>query len=548
MLDFEKSYTISMIDDPYGYKSLYRCLVNVDGIISGISDNYCPVGGIVGDCSGSNAYGGSLITVADKLSAKTSNSSKAARVGDILGSIGGGTYFFENIFKNSSMEMDAVNTANSSYAVKEDVASPLTKSQLKQESWLKRYFCSNPYQSIDYLDEDPDAVWVIKNGELPELYYNVLRDITVSKSEHGTISVDKPQAIDDEIVTVSAEPDSGYELNKIYVNGQPIVGKTFEVNGNSDVYATFSEKTPEYNITVKGAKNASASVSNADSTAEISIMSDSDSINAMDGDEIVVTTTANENYTVDAVYVNNEAIASDSFIVSDNSVVTMDVSSISTSLTAETNEPTDVGINYAFVSGSVLSGDEQTEKYIRYWKTDEPDTVYTSEVKYGTGDYSTKLDELESFVEYSYQMTEFGDIHTFVTDYKYIDEPDSTDTPNDGGGGSSTPTPTDKPTAAPTENPKNNLFEILSAETVGNSIVANISNISSDTQSGTLIYAAYAADGTLINVEEIAINDLDPTYVFAYVFTIPENAVSGKLFIWDSYSGMRVLSESRRIE
>ncbi len=45
-----------------------------------------------------------------------------------------------------------------------------------------------------------------------------LNDITLDKVENGEISVDKTQAVNGEIVTVTAKPSDNYQLNKIYVN------------------------------------------------------------------------------------------------------------------------------------------------------------------------------------------------------------------------------------------------------------------------------------------------------------------------------------------
>ena len=57
--------------------------------------------------------------------------------------------------------------------------------------------------------------------------YDVLRAITVEQPEHGTVTVDRQAAIKGETIAVATEPDEGYELRKITVNGSPIEGNTF---------------------------------------------------------------------------------------------------------------------------------------------------------------------------------------------------------------------------------------------------------------------------------------------------------------------------------
>ena len=52
--------------------------------------------------------------------------------------------------------------------------------------------------------------------------------ITVTQpAAGGTISVSAGQATADTIITVTAIPSAGYQLNRILVDGQPIAGNTF---------------------------------------------------------------------------------------------------------------------------------------------------------------------------------------------------------------------------------------------------------------------------------------------------------------------------------
>ena len=132
-----------------------------------------------------------------------------------------------------------------------------------------------------------------------------------------------------------------YEINSVYVNGVEIDGTAFEMSGACDVYATFKPITPEYNVKVQTDGNAAATLVNMDkdSGGEISLMSVGDTeLTARDGEEIKVNASAIDDYTVDGVYVNGEEIAADSFIVTDNSTVSLDVQSLSTDVKAVTND------------------------------------------------------------------------------------------------------------------------------------------------------------------------------------------------------------------
>ena len=101
------------------------------------------------------------------------------------------------------------------------------------------------------------------------------------------------------IVTITAEPNEGYKLNAIYVNGEEIVGSTFEVSGDSSVYAVFGEKTPEYNIKVSAIENVSATLVNVGELTAAGIklsaimpMSNTTTMSAENGTEIQVNSVA----------------------------------------------------------------------------------------------------------------------------------------------------------------------------------------------------------------------------------------------------------------
>ncbi|MCH5211357.1 MAG: hypothetical protein J1F01_10400 [Oscillospiraceae bacterium] len=164
----------------------------------------------------------------------------------------------------------------------------------------------------------------------------------------------------------------------------------------------------------------------------------------------------------------------------------MDVVNISTDIKAVTNNAESIGNYFALLSGSVEDVD-CAERYIRYWTTDNPDELYTSEVQEGSGDYSVFVEDLIPKTTYQYQMCESGEVKSFTTlDSMTADgnNEEPIDPPVD-------PTPNPViPTPDPVE-PKEICFDIQNAQIVDDKVTATIVNISDSAQSGSLIFAAY---------------------------------------------------------
>lgn len=523
--DTYKTYNVTVIEDMNEPAAVSRSFVNVDGMLfsssSGKSiyggDAYA--GGIIGYGGGGSQSGSeakNLLVMADKISAKTTNSTNEARAGDMIG-FDNGSFDFNTIFSNSSLTLSAVNTENSSNAGTETIGTPQTDSQLKRIATLNRIFGPDTYQSLEYLNDHPEAVWVIKDGELPELYYNVLRDITLDQVENGSITVDKTQAVDGERVTVTAVPNDGYQLNKIYVNGE-IVGDNFVVSGDSTVYATFSEKTPEYTARVETNNNAAASLINVDSGEGISLMSNNDTISAPDGNEIKVNTEADTDHAVESVYINGAELMSESFIITEDTVVTMDVVNISTDISAVTGEATDVGNYFATLSGSVEDV-EGAERYIRYWEENNAEFVYTTEVLPGGGEYSVEVTELIPGATYCYQMCETGEVRTFVAEGLDISDPDGTDIPDDPD----VPDEPDDP--APVLPVTTATVTMSQTETMYSFEVET-----EDSYENCYVYAAlYDENGILLSVNTVPLEDTAPTTI---TIDKRDNGAKAKVFIW----------------
>ena len=429
-----KTYTVSIVEDKI---SLSRCFSNVEGTISSASPNKnAYAGGIIGygNSGGNGCFNGkNLLAVSDRVMASTENRSYSANSGDIIGKNLNNKFTFLDIYSNSSMDLSASNSANSANAVTETKGASKTFTQIKRESFLKAVFGPATYQSIDYLNTDPTAVWVIRNGELPELYYNVLKNIEISdKIEHGKITTDKSQAVKGEVVSITAIPDFDYELNKIYINGVEISGNTFEVDDETTVYALFTPKPKKYTAKIENNNNVTASLFNADEVGQISLLSASNEITATDGDEIKIATTTNDNFNLDAILVNGEEVVGNSFIVTDDSIVTLDVKNTDTTIKAVTNDADDISYTTAVVSGKMMSENDSTSQgYIRYWSENELDEIYTTEFKEGV-EYSVELQDLLPGTTYYYQMTENGDVKSFTTILEESDG-ETTDEPYESG-------------------------------------------------------------------------------------------------------------------
>lgn len=394
------------------YSPDVRCsFANVDGLLygEGRSSN---VGGLDGVIVGDAISVQGSLSVALKINAKAT---EKAYKGYIVGKTNDIAFDISSTYYGSDVELpnngsnDVINTAGTARATR----------LMKMPSFLKNQLGLGEYISVENLKENPDAVWVIRDGQLPELYYNCLNDITVSKDmENGGITVDKTQAVDGETVTITATPNDGYELNSVYVNGVEIDGTAFEMSGACDVYATFKPITPEYNVKVQTDGNAAATLVNMDkdSGGEISLMSVGDTeLTARDGEEIKVNASAIDDYTVDGVYVNGEEIAADSFIVTDNSTVSLDVQSLSPDVKAVTNDVEGIDEYEITFSGSVSGDEENAVRYIKYWCNDDPTQVYTTEPQNGAGEYSVKIPSwyFEPEKTYSYSMADGGNIKTF---------------------------------------------------------------------------------------------------------------------------------------
>ncbi len=104
--------------------------------------------------------------------------------------------------------------------------------------------------------------------------------VTAGECQNGSVSVDKATANYGDVITVTATPATGYELDTVEIDGTAIAGTTFTMPAK-DVTVTATFKKTDYTITIGECVNGSVSVSQT--TANY-------------GDVILVTATPDEGY------------------------------------------------------------------------------------------------------------------------------------------------------------------------------------------------------------------------------------------------------------
>ena len=164
-------------------------------------------------------------------------------------------------------------------------------------------------------------------------------EVSVGTVENGTVAVSTEGTVEEgTTITVTATPDTGYELNQILVNGTAITGNTFEVAADSVVTATFTKTI--YEVSVGTVENGRVWVN------------DSSAVGCVMGSLIVVTATPDEGYELTAILVDGAPITGTSFNVTGNHVVTA-------TFTSTTPDPTptyDGSINIDSINSNIWAG------------------------------------------------------------------------------------------------------------------------------------------------------------------------------------------------
>lgn len=515
-----KNFDIAFVEPTDIPCIINNTFANISGSISSSANYSSSSGGIVGTATGSTgsvATANNIIVFADEIDASTTGTSYNGYAGYLVGNAN--NYLsFDNAYYDAEMALvSSSNTMNTDGIEK--------SKRTINSNFFATTMGLTPYTTLSNLENNHDAIWILKNGELPELYYNCLNDITISKDiVNGTVTADKSQAVDGEIVTVTAIPNNNYVVNKIFVNGEE-KDSTFIMNGDCEIYVTFTEKVEEYNVSISANENATGTLVNVDSTTPMlmSVMSVSDednsTITAKDGEEILINTIADTDYTVDTIYVNGEELTGNSFILDDNSVVTMDVTSIKTNIEAITDDVVDVGCHFAVVSGSVSNEDENAVKYIRYWSADNAETIYTTDIETGSGYYIFEIEELNPETTYYYQMTEVGEVKSFTTSKEPIDEYECDENSGADENGSQPITATTYKTLASTYK-----FSIECSQALTTEFLA---------------IACYDSDGKLLVLKQV---ECDGDTFYTGSVPIDTDIDYSKIFVWSAFSSLKPLT------
>ena len=133
--------------------------------------------------------------------------------------------------------------------------------------------------------------------EVKASFKTIVYEIRTYSSSVGNLYIESNYASAGDEITVYVHPFQGYELDTIYVNGQPITGNIFTMPAQiTEVSASF--KKIQYTVTVR--ENANGTVELSKNKAGI-------------GDKITVTVTPVAGYELDEIKVNNKTITSNPF-------------------------------------------------------------------------------------------------------------------------------------------------------------------------------------------------------------------------------------------
>ena len=145
-----------------------------------------------------------------------------------------------------------------------------------------------------------------KNTTVEVTFKKVTYTISLNSVSNGTASLSKTTAAEGEVITVTVNPDAGYTLDSIKVNGAVISGNSFTMSAqNTIVEVTF--KKADYIITLSDIDpiTGSASLSRNEACA---------------GDEVVITVNPAKGYELDTISVNGKTISGLSFTMPEQNV------------------------------------------------------------------------------------------------------------------------------------------------------------------------------------------------------------------------------------
>ena len=132
-----------------------------------------------------------------------------------------------------------------------------------------------------------------KEANVVVTFKKAIYKITLITPVGGTVTLSKTSANYNETITVTTKENTGYKLDKIYVNGIASSSKTSFTMPNEDAEVVVVFNPIDYNITVNCGANGNASVPKN---------------SANYGDTIVITATPSTGYTIDTIKVNDKEL------------------------------------------------------------------------------------------------------------------------------------------------------------------------------------------------------------------------------------------------
>lgn len=186
--------------------------------------------------------------------------------------------------------------------------------------------------------------------------------ITLSAESIGGIESGSAVA-EGTVVTVTATPADGYEIESIYVNDIPIQGLTFTVRGDCRVRVVVKEKEAPpamYAVTVRTQPNVTVTLTDKDGN-EIS-----PGTLLPEGTVVKVSAIAAEGYELEGIYLNNEAMVGDTFTVSELSEVYA---------VAKAVEPTHFTVNFSASGNGKVSATVDGEPVLSGEKVESGKTL-----------------------------------------------------------------------------------------------------------------------------------------------------------------------------
>lgn len=171
-----------------------------------------------------------------------------------------------------------------------------------------------------------------------------VENVSVTLSAENIGEIESGSAVaEGTIVTVTATPTDGYEIEGIYVNDMPIQGSTFTVRGDCRVRVVVKEKEAPpamYAVTVRIQPNVTVALTDKDGNEITS------GTLLREGTVVKVSAIAAEGYELEGIYLNGESMVGDIFTVSELCEIYA---------VAKAVEPTQFSVNFSTAGGGAVN-------------------------------------------------------------------------------------------------------------------------------------------------------------------------------------------------